>query len=158
MKKIEVIFLSVILISCAQKVSDDVESQKTAIINTDKAFSAMSAEKGMYEAFIAYAAEEVIKPQDGRQPVVGRESLIKSFAGVPPRDFVLTWEPLKADAAGGIGYTFGNWFRKSKTAAGADTTVYGNYISIWKRQDDGSWKYVFDSGNGTPGPTVLGSR
>jgi ketosteroid isomerase-like protein len=155
MKKIQILALSVMFASCSQKASDDVESQKTAIINADKAFSAMSAEKGMREAFLAFAAEEVIKPQDGRQPVVGRESLVRSFEGVPPRDFVLTWEPLKADAAGGLGYTFGNWTRKSKTNAGSDTTVYGNYISIWKRQDDGSWKYVFDSGNSTPGPTVL---
>lgn len=152
--KTKILFLSVIFVSCVQT-SDDVESQKTAILSTDRAFSAMSAEKGMQAAFIAFAAEEVIKPQEGRQPLVGRESLIKSFETAPSRDFVLTWEPLKADAAGGIGYTFGNWTRKSTTGSGSDTTVYGNYISIWKRQDDGSWKYVFDSGNGTPGPTVL---
>jgi ketosteroid isomerase-like protein len=79
---------------------------------------------------------------------------MKSLEGLQ-EDFVLTWEPLKADASGDLGYTFGNWARKSKTAAGSDTTVYGNYVSIWKRQADGSWKYVFDSGNGTPGPTVL---
>lgn len=155
MQKSFVTLLALCLAGCSQPVTGDVETSRTEIINTDKAFSSLSAEKGMQEAFVAFAADEVIKPQDGRQPVVGRASLMRSFEGAPPQDFVLTWTPLKADASGDLGYTFGNWERKFKTSSGSDTTVYGNYISIWKRQADGSWKYVFDSGNGTPAPTVL---
>jgi len=156
MVKMYMALLTLGLAGCSQLLRDDVESKKTEIINTDKAFSAMSAEKGMREAFVAFAAGEVIKPQEGSQPIVGKESLMRSFEGAPRQDFVLTWVPLKADVSGDLGYTFGNWARKSKTTTGSDTTVYGNYISIWKRQTDGTWKYVFDSGNGTPAPTVLG--
>jgi hypothetical protein len=29
---------------------------------------------------------------------------------------------------------------------------YGNYMSVWKKQDDGSWKFVLDGGNTTPPP------
>ncbi len=155
MNKILVTLMVLNLAGCSSTVKDDAESKRMEIINTDKAFSAMSAEKGMREAFVAFAADEVIKPQDGGQPVIGKESLMRSFEGAPARDFVLTWTPLKADASGDLGYTFGNWERKFKTPSGSDTTVYGNYVSIWKRQPDGSWKYVFDSGNGTPSPTVL---
>jgi ketosteroid isomerase-like protein len=28
-----------------------------------------------------------------------------------------------------------------------DTIIYGTYISIWKKQSDGNWKFVLDSGN-----------
>jgi ketosteroid isomerase-like protein len=155
MKKMLVAMMVLNLAGCSQPVKDDAESNRMEIINADKAFSAMSAEKGMREAFLAFAADDVIKPQDGDQPVVGKESLMHSFEGAPAQDFVLTWTPLKADASGDLGYTFGNWERKFKTASGSDTTAYGNYVSIWKRQADGSWKYVFDSGNATPSPTVL---
>lgn len=142
------------MVACSPTVKDDREAKKMEIMNADRAFSALSAEKGMKEAFISFAADEVIKPQPGGQPIVGRASLIHSFEGVPPEDFVLTWEPIKVDVAGDLGYTFGNWTRRSKVAP-ADTAYYGNYISIWKRQTDGKWKFVFDSGNSTPGPTTL---
>jgi len=38
------------------------------------------------------------------------------------------------------------------TKTGADTVIYGVYVSIWKKQKDGSWKYILDGGNTTPKP------
>jgi ketosteroid isomerase-like protein len=62
---------------------------------------------------------------------------------------------VKADisSSGDLGYTFGNWqiFVKGGPTS-KDTTIYGNYISIWKKQADGSWKYELDGGNVTPKP------
>jgi ketosteroid isomerase-like protein len=28
-----------------------------------------------------------------------------------------------------------------------DTTIFGTYTSIWKKQSDGTWKFVLDTGN-----------
>ncbi|MEI7727400.1 MAG: hypothetical protein WCK09_19985, partial [Bacteroidota bacterium] len=64
---------------------------------------------------------------------------------------ILKWVPVKAEISqsNDLGYTFGNWelYLKSK-----DTTMYGNYVSIWEKQEDGSWKYVLDAGSNTPKP------
>ena len=127
---------------------------KNEVLETDKAFSALSKEKGTKVAFIQYAADEVIKPSPNSQPLIGKDALIKSFEGAK-QDFELTWEPLKADVAGHIGYTFGNYFLKTRTPDLRDTVLYGNYVSIWKKQNDGSWKYVLDTGNPTPAPSKL---
>jgi ketosteroid isomerase-like protein len=62
------------------------------------------------------------------------------------RQFI-TWQPFKAEASGDLGYTIGNWKYQTK-----DTIMYGNYCTIWKRQQDGNWKFVFDGGNNTPKP------
>ena len=35
-------------------------------------------------------------------------------------------------------------------AEGKQEKTYGHYISIWKKQPDGSWKFVFDTGNENP--------
>ena len=149
MKKLLVLsFYTTVLMSC----QSTRENNKNELVNTDKAFSNLSKEKGAKEAFIQFAAEEVIKPNPNRQPIVGKEALIKSFEGTK-QDFELTWEPLKADVDGNIGYTFGNYFLKTRTADLRDTTLYGNYVSIWKKQPDGTWKYVLDTGNPTPAPS-----
>ncbi|MBX7124594.1 MAG: DUF4440 domain-containing protein [Cyclobacteriaceae bacterium] len=148
MKKI---WLLIALFACEAPMR---ESGQDAIMRTDREFSAMSAEKGVAAAFVAYADDEVVKPSEGSQPIFGKDALAASYNG-RKLNFRLTWEPLKAEASGDLGYTFGNWTLKSTTTTGRDTTTYGNYVSIWKRQPDGSWKYVLDTGNGTPAPTEL---
>jgi ketosteroid isomerase-like protein len=147
--------LFIFFVSCSTKKPGDKDSHRVEIIRTDSLFSAMSRDKGMKEAFIFFAADEVIKPQNNQQPLVGKDALVRSLENEGKPDFSLTWIPLKADASDSLGYTFGNWMKKAKTVSGADTTFTGNYVSIWKRQSDGSWKYVFDSGNPTPGLSVL---
>ncbi len=116
----------------------------------------MCMDKGMQEAFIKYAADDVVKLRPGEAPIMNKPDLEKMFAE-HAQDGVLKfqWTPVKADiaASGDLGYTFGNWsiFVKSDGTT-RDTTIYGNYISIWKKQKDGSWKYVLDGGNSTPAP------
>jgi ketosteroid isomerase-like protein len=149
--KIVALILVVILLGC----KPSTEQLKTEILNTDRAFSAMSKEKGVKESFVFYAADDVIKPNPNSQPIVGRMALIKSYESKPAQDFELTWEPLKADVDGDIGYTFGNYFLKTHTQDLRDTILYGNYVSIWKKQADGAWKFVLDTGNPTPAPTKL---
>ena len=150
MKINHLIFLfSLLMVACQSS-----ENAKNEILQTDRAFSELSKLKGVKDAFIQYAADEVIKPNPNKQPVVGKKALIESFEN-SKREFELTWEPLKADAHGNIGYTFGNYFLKTKTVDMRDTTFYGNYVSIWKKQNDGTWKYVLDTGNPTPSPTRL---
>ena len=146
-----------LLNACRQE--EDTEILKKEIIEADRSFSKMSAEKGIAEAFLFYADEKVIKPQDGRQPIVGKFALMQSYKQNPPKSYTkLTWEPLKAEASGTLGYTFGGYTLQTRTTAGTDTTLYGNYVSIWKRKKDGSWRYVFDTGNATPEPVVLQSK
>ncbi|HEY3430565.1 MAG TPA: nuclear transport factor 2 family protein [Cyclobacteriaceae bacterium] len=141
-----------ILFSCQQEDTNDLKKE---IMDTDRNFSKMASEKGIAEAFIYYADEKVIKPSSGQQPVVGKFALLEWYKKNPPGDYKLTWEPLKAEASGNLGYTFGGYTLVSKTTDGRDTTQYGNYVSIWKRKKDGTWRYVLDTGNPTPGQVVL---
>ena len=56
----------------------------------------------------------------------------------------------KAEASENIGYTFGWWKYYTKKKSGSDTVYQGVYITVWKKQKDGTWKYVIDGGNDTP--------
>lgn len=138
-----------IFASCAQQ--EDSETLKSEVLATDRSFSKRAQEKGIAEAFVYYADEKVIKPAAGQQPVFGKFELMESFEKNPP-NYTLTWEPLRAEASGNLGYTFGSYTLTTKTAEGKDSVQYGNYVSVWKRKKDGSWRYVIDTGNSTPGP------
>ena len=128
------------------------KADPAVLINTDRDFSRMSMEKGLNAAFISYAADSVVKMRDGDFPIIGKQAMTEVYRSRPDSGMVLSWEPVKAEVStsGDLGYTFGDWeLHILKT----DTTLYGNYISIWKKQPDGSWKYVLDAGCNTPEPT-----
>ena len=58
--------------------------------------------------------------------------------------FTMTWMPSGADIASSadMGYTYGVY-----KVVTADTTLTGTYLNVWKKQPDGQWKFVIDSGN-----------
>jgi len=147
-----IICLILVLSSCQQ---EDTEELKQQVLTADRNFSKMASEKGVAEAFLYYADEKVIKPNAGQQPLVGKFALLEWYKNNPV-NYSLTWEPLKAEASGNLGYTFGGYTLTMKTSDGLrDTIQYGNYVSIWKRKKDGSWRYVLDTGNPTPGQVVI---
>jgi ketosteroid isomerase-like protein len=148
-----IIWVVVVLASCQQ---EDPEVLKQEVLEADRNFSKMAAAEGISKAFLYYADEKVIKPTPGQQPIFGKFALMEWFKNNPPGDQTLTWEPLRAEASGNLGYTFGGYKLVGKTSDGLrDTTQYGNYVSIWKRKKDGSWRYVLDTGNPTPEQVVL---
>jgi len=120
------------------------EVQKQMILQTDKDFSQMSVEKGMKTAFQYYAADEMIMMREGNDPLFGKNELIKQFEKIPDGKVRLSWVPVKADVSGELGYTFGKWERR---ISGSDSVEFGTYVTVWKKQEDGTWKYVLDAGN-----------
>lgn len=154
MKLQYIIWIGFVMASCQS--TEDSETLKQQVLEADRDFSKMAQEKGIEKAFIYYADERVIKPNPGQQPIVGKFALMESYRNNPPSGYTLTWKPLRAEASGNLAYTFGGYELVSKTKDGLrDSTQYGNYVSIWKRKKDGSWRYVLDTGNPTPGPVVL---
>ena len=111
--------------------------------------SALAAKEGFHKALLAYADDNVVKPQDGELPVIGKTALEKYWSDKPETK-ELSWEPFKAEAArsGELGYTLGNWKLVLK-----DTVLYGNYYTVWKKMPDGKWKFAVDGGNSTPAPS-----
>lgn len=121
------------------------------VLSTDRAFSAMSAEKGTNAAFLHYAATDAVKLQEGTFPVIGLNALRESFQSVSDSGFRLTWEPVKTEVSQScdMAFTFGNYELEDFTRR---QIRYGNYVTIWRKQKDGSWRWVLDAGNSTPRP------
>lgn len=120
------------------------------LLEADRSFSKMSAEKGFFEAFDFYMDNDAVMYRDGQHPYMGRKAIRAILTSDP--NTTLTWEPTSAEIAesGELGYTLGRWEMASKDSTGTEKKGYGYYISVWKKQADGSWKYVFDSGISGP--------
>lgn len=159
MKKLSYIFILTLLSACGGKVEigkTEGKGDPKELIAVDEAFSKMSAEKGIKEAFLFYAADSAIKLRNKEFPVIGKEALKKMFdEDADPANTTLTWKVVKAEVAASndIGYTFGNWKMRIDDSTSTDTkSFYGNYFTVWKKQAGGSWKFVLDGGNNTPEP------
>jgi ketosteroid isomerase-like protein len=87
-------------------------------------------------------------PTAGRQAITDRYT--KLFANP---DFTLTWDPIKAEVfpSGNVGYTTGKYVARFKNKDGKQMESKGRYITVWRKQEDGSWKIVTDTG-GPDGP------
>ena len=118
---------------------------KMEMMNTDREFSKMSQEKGMKAAFIEYLDSNGVLLRPNRLPIAGADA-IDFLIQQNDTDYTLTWEPRNGAIAksGELGYTYGIYALRPSVK---DTVIYGTYISIWKKQKDGTWKFVLDSGN-----------
>ncbi len=139
-----------LLITCQLIVLSKNNQQKEIenLRQTELAFSKMCGEKGMKASFLFYADKDVIKLEgDGQFPIISIDSLKASF-GEEREKFQLQWSPTKVDVSksADIGYTFGTW-TLTKTDG---SKLFGVYYTVWKKQQDGSWKFIFDTGNTTP--------
>ena len=120
----------------------------------EEEFSNYSAKHGFNAALIKYAADNAVKPKPNRHPIIGKEALIKELPNEPDTGYTVTWRVTNADisTSGDLGYTWGYYYIKTKTPEGRDTTRTGNYYTIWKKQQDSTWKWVLDAGNPAPPP------
>lgn len=112
----------------------------------DSAFAALSVASGAKTAFLAYAAEHAMSFGGGVQMTEGRQAIGAGFDGFPA-GAVLEWWPVAAQIApsGDLGCTVGE-------AKIASLNHYSKYLTIWRRQPDGTWKFVADGGNARPAP------
>lgn len=148
------IILTIILLSCASTHQSGGEDQKAELMKVDREFSRMSVEKGTAEAFLYYMADDMtIFPRFGH-PIQGKETYKKmsSAADDSGQTSRLEWEPYFADIseAEDLGYTLGRYTLTITDASEDEQIKYGYYVTIWKKQPDGNWKFVFDAGNDSP--------
>ena len=130
-----------VLFSCSEKkpVADP-----QVLLDADNAFSDYSVKHGIQKAFIEFADDSVVLLKPKQMPIVRKLNLIKSYEGKSDSGVVLTWRPAKAIIAesGELGYSYGFWTFIAKT-----DTSRGTYLTVWKKDANGQWKYIADTGN-----------
>lgn len=99
---------------------------------------------GVQKAFVHFAADSAAVHRKGLI-LNGKEAIRKEYASFP-KDDKLEWSPDFADvsASGDLGYTYGKYTYTSVDSLGHVTKSDGIFHTVWKRQSDGKWRFVWD--------------
>jgi ketosteroid isomerase-like protein len=124
------------------------------LMQTDAAFDLATSRDGI-EGWVSFFAEDGAMMPPGAHITRGLDAIraVMEPAFATP-GYSLRWKPAGAEIAssGDLGYTYGTYTSTSPSDDGKPVVRHGKYITIWKKQADGSWKAVMDAGNASPGP------
>ena len=132
---------------------------KEEMMAADRAFSEMSLKSGAHAAFLAFMSDDVRLFDGDHPPILGKTAAAAYYADVEKKNpggektSRLEWTPLEADTSpdGVLGFTRGTWIYTGTKKDGSKQKVTGYYVTAWKRQSDGKYKFVLDIG-GADGP------
>jgi ketosteroid isomerase-like protein len=140
----QLLFLLVLMTTaCAHNDRANTGKDRSDIISTEAAFGKMAAEEGIATAFHTYAADSAVISRGGKL-IHGREAIRDYYLENIRPGTMLQWKPDFADVSGDIGYTWGKYTLSVPDSTGGQTVTHGIFHTVWKRQPDGSWRFVWD--------------
>jgi ketosteroid isomerase-like protein len=136
--------ISMAFISC--QTTSDKEAIKKEIFNAEKAFEKMVADEGIPEAFYFFADEQAVIKRENDTLIIGKEQIKSYYEQNAPLGATVNWTPDFIDVSdcGNMAYTYGKYVWRVKNEGGEERELKGVFHTVWKRQADKSWKYVWD--------------
>jgi ketosteroid isomerase-like protein len=156
MRTLSILTVILVLTSCqdlAFRKKDDRVDALNSMQQTDADFSETSKKKGFKAAFLEYIDEDGALLRPNRMPIVGADA-VEYLSAINDSTVQLTWEPLGGDVAkaGDMGYTYGTYLMKDSS-----NETRGTYVTIWRKNPEGKWKFVLDTGNQGVGEVAVDS-
>jgi ketosteroid isomerase-like protein len=107
------------------------------VVEAERAFARAARTDGVNAAFLRYSAPDALVFQP--EPTNAKAAL----AANPIPAIALKWWPAYAGiaASGDLGFTTGPY-----VAGAGERQGFGWYFTIWRRQPDGSWRWILDHG------------
>lgn len=153
MMKNRVILISVFAVSCASTATIDSELTAAPVIAAERAFAERHQAVSVKQSFLEYSAADGVAIWNGKVENV-KESL-KQWPDANDAGRIAWWPTFASvSRSDDLGFTTG-------PASFDGGKRYSNYFTIWKKQADGSWKWMIDLGtrqgvkpSGAPGEVV----
>jgi ketosteroid isomerase-like protein len=123
-------------------------ADSAVLIKADQDFDAATAARGQ-EGFTSFIASDMTTIQPDEAIVSGKDGFVEGWKPVfSTPGLAVRWHPqlvrISGDAT--LGFTVGSYTTTRTENGSARTVGSGKYITIWRKQTDGSWKVTFDSG------------
>jgi ketosteroid isomerase-like protein len=140
MKRIAVIAL-LFLAACATTTQSAPNAD--VLMQRDRDFAKQSAAHG-HLAWQEFMAPNAVKPANGGRMLNGPQEIGENMLAAFASGFTLSWEPARAEISRGgkVGYTWGRY-----RSVFNGKTREGTYMTVWEKQQDGTWKVLFDTGD-----------
>jgi ketosteroid isomerase-like protein len=140
------VILIIQLQACNSNADKKDNDPKLGIIKIEKQFEIAVNEKGLAEAFYEFADANAVIKRKNDTLIKGKENIRKYYQKIDLKDVVLTWNPdfVEISKDGTLGYSYGEYLWKNKDANGKMIESRGIFHTVWKKQIDGTWKYVWD--------------
>jgi len=127
------------------------DSWRAELMDADRAFNEATANQGA-SGWVSFFAQDGAMISEGVGEIRGHDAIETTMEGAfSDPSFRLTWEPIRAEVSegGDLGYTVGRYTSVRIGNLGQEVRRRGLYVSIWRRQEDGSWKVEMDLGTPT---------
>jgi ketosteroid isomerase-like protein len=145
-KKFIIIILALLALP-AMSAPPNKEELMAELVKVEAAFSAMAQDKGLLAAFEFFAAPDVAFIDTDPRKFRGLEA-VRARMGPDQPGVTLTWSASFTDVSddGTLGYNYGRDEARRPGPDGKEIVRGGWFLTIWKRQPDGTWRYVMDNG------------
>lgn len=129
--------------SCQEKKQIDLAVEAEALMATSREW----AQSQSNEEYLSYWTEDAQLTQSGQPTLRGHEAIMGMLEGTAEiPGFKVMWEPYEAHVSesGDMGYLLEKTSFTMNDSLGNPMTQYYRTVTIWKKQEDGSWKCVVD--------------
>ena len=146
MKNAVLLFLVLICsTSCETKIKSKLELE-AQVYKAESDFKNLSLSKGIAEAFYTFADDHAVIKRENDMLIHGKENIKKYYSNPKFKKASVTWKPdfVEVSKDGEMAFTYGKYIWTVKDSLGNKKDFKGIFHSVWKKQKDGSWKYVWD--------------
>ena len=127
--------------------------EKAALLERDQEWAAVASQGKDVERILSFWTDDAKVFPVGLPVVEGKQAIREFVTGsLSMPGFRITWEPAEVVVApsGEVGYTTGRNQLTMPDAAGNLRTESGRYVTVWRREPDGTWRCVIDIWNSGP--------
>jgi ketosteroid isomerase-like protein len=119
---------------------------KQEIMQVEKDFQNMLKAKGVAHAFQHFAADNAVIKRENDTLIVGKQAIRNYYSSELYINAMAEWTPDFVDVSddGKMAYTYGKYLWIFKSKDGTTKTFKGIFHTVWKRMENGSWRYVWD--------------
>lgn len=144
MKQIVLISAFCFFFSCSNKLNK--EQLKQIIYHQEKAFEEMLKTEGIPVAFAFYADSNAIIKKGEGELIQGKMAIFEYYSSdkFDHVELSRTLDFVDVSDDGSMAYTYGRYVCKEQMGVDTYQSSQGVFHTIWKKQKDGSWKYVWD--------------